>query len=155
MVIPASMNQIHGGAQLIRLVLTSISALMIKTLQKALAQPDTFSRLGGLPSPAPHTTHGADSAMGRQCPKKVGRKLPGPQQQGDIPARPRAWQSLLPSCLAATAPEVFLGFAKKALTRIPGRGRQETAKREQRTPACATVGLGVLGTQTACLAMNN
>lgn len=33
MVIPASMNQIHGEVQLIRLVLTSISTLMIKTLQ--------------------------------------------------------------------------------------------------------------------------
>lgn len=33
MVIPVSMNQIHGGVQLIRLVLTSISTLMIKTLQ--------------------------------------------------------------------------------------------------------------------------
>lgn len=51
MVIPASMKQIHGGAQLIRLVLTSISALMIKTLQKALAQPDSaFSSLRSLPS---------------------------------------------------------------------------------------------------------
>lgn len=54
MVIPASMNQIHGGAQLIRLVLTSISALMIKTLQKALTQPDELSRLGVLLSLASH-----------------------------------------------------------------------------------------------------
>lgn len=56
MVIPASMNQIHGGTQLIRLVLTSISALMIKTLQKAPARLDTFSSSahGGGKPPVPN-----------------------------------------------------------------------------------------------------
>lgn len=135
MVIPASMNQIHGGAQLIRLVLTSISALMIKTLQKALAQPDAFSRRGGLPSPSPHAR--ADSAVGRGCPKTVGWELPGPQQQGDIPARPRGRQSLPPSCPAATATEVFLGFAVRHSLASPAGegGRWQNGSRDlQRVP---------------------
>jgi len=119
MVIPASMNQIHGGAQLIRLVLTSISALMIKTLQKALAQPDAFSRLGGPRSPAPRDR--AASAVGPGCPKNAGWELPGPWQQGDSPARPRNQQSLLPSRLAAAAPEVFLGCTRSALACSAGR----------------------------------
>lgn len=83
MVIPASMNQIHGGTQLIRLVLTSISALMIKTLQKALAQLDVFSRLGG-----------SSSRSARRCaPGGSSWEAPGPQQQEDIPASPRAPRS--------------------------------------------------------------
>lgn len=103
MVIPASMNQIHGGTQLIRLVLTSISALMIKTLQKALAQLDVFSRLGG-----------SSSRSARRCaPGEVRGKLPVPSSRTTsphhhrhpAPALPASCSALLPRLLQANAHE--------------------------------------------------
>lgn len=103
MVIPASMNQIHGGTQLIRLVLTSISALMIKTLQKALAQLDVFSRLGG-----------SSSRSARRCaPGEVRGKLPVPSSRRTsphhhrhpAPALPASRSALLPRLLQANAHE--------------------------------------------------
>lgn len=145
MVIPASMNQIHGGAQLIRLVLTSISALMIKTLQKALTQPDVFPCSG-----SPHSGHpapGQSQLWDTGAPKKVGW-APCTFQQQD-PAQPWKWHSL-----QALLPRSSLASPRSA-HRIPGWGRQERVEQERRTPVCATVGLGVLGTQAACLAMNN
>lgn len=81
MVIPASVNQIHGGAQLIRLVLTSISTLVIKTLHEALAQPDGFPGSGVSPL-------GDAGAL---------KKL--------------AENSLVPSTASCLPPEVLLGFA--------------------------------------------
>lgn len=60
MVIPASMNQIHGGVQLIRLVLTSISTLMIKTLQTL---SPSIHQAGGPRSPRPGHTQLWDLAV--------------------------------------------------------------------------------------------
>lgn len=135
MVIPASMNQIHGGAQLIRLVLTSISALMIKTLQKALAQPDVLSRLGGLPSLAPSTRQTQLWDVGALV-KLVGNSLV-PSSEGTSPHGPPA------------TPKIFLGFAKNALPRIPGRSRQSENSR-----GCYGR-FGCAGNPDSLLAMNN
>lgn len=119
MVIPASMNQIHGGAQLIRLVLTSISALMIKTLQKALAQPDALPRLGGLPTPG-QTRPGDAGALKRL----VGNSLV-PSSRG---TPPRGRQSLLPSRLAATAPVGLPWLCQESARQDPWRGMAGAGK---------------------------
>lgn len=122
MVIPASVNQIHGGAQLVRLVLTSINALVIKTLHEALAQPDGFPGLRVSPL-------GDAGAL---------KKLAG--------------NSRVPSMASCLPPEVFLGFAvKRSPGSLAGEGRRERSRSAER----AAVALGVLGTQTACWAMNN
>ena len=123
MVIPASMNQIHGGAQLIRLVLTSISALMIKTLQKALTQPGSGVSLPRPPMPQQTQLWDAGAL------KKLVGNSPVPSSEGTPPHGRGPGRA---SCLAATAPEVLLGFAKAALTRIPGREgrRRQSGSRE-------------------------
>lgn len=136
MVIPASMNQIHGGAQLIRLVLTSISALMIKTLQKALAQPDVFSRLGG-PLPGPSTGHTQLWDVGALV-KLVGNSLV-PSSAGPAPHGPPA------------ASKIFPGFAKNTLPRIPAGGGRAGA--ESSRGCCGR--FGCAGNPDSLLAMNN
>lgn len=99
MVIPASMNQIHGGVQLIRLVLTSISTLMIKTLQTL---SPSIHQAGGPPSPQAR----AHPAVGPGCPQTMtGSSLVASSVVTALHLQ--AWQTPLPP---ATTPELLHSF---------------------------------------------
>lgn len=94
MVIPASMNQIHGGVQLIRLVLTSISTLMIKTLQTLSPSTMHSPGWGVSPPPRPGQTQLWDVGVLK---KVVGNSLVPSSVM--TPLHLQAWQTLLPSSL--------------------------------------------------------